>query len=114
MPTGLMHKGQCFQAIDSENTLKNILDSEFPIFMNSPTGQPVGYYVSSSTLDSAGNYNYTLKNSLGQITASSETIKIPDCDYDTQEFMTNDTNDILFIVAMVVVFALGLSGGMQR
>jgi len=110
-PTGFMYQGICY-SYSEYYKLKDTLDSQFPIFQANGTTIKAYSLGGTSNITALGRYVVSIKDENAVITGLNA--QLLGCDYNSQTFIPSNTNDLMFIIALVVVFALGFSGGMQR
>jgi len=87
------------------------IQSDFPIFTASTSS---AVYLNTSSLDQVtGIFNYSTKDGAGATLATGQTVAYPLCS-DNDANLNNQLPDVVFIVGVVVLFALGFIAGKTR
>lgn len=107
MATGYLINEQCFSNV---NTALQSFLSKPPLVTSSAN---TINYVSASSVNSTGLITFSMKNSAGTTTITNGTYQLPTC---TEYGMLSDYPliDILFIIALLLMWAFGFNAGQQR
>lgn len=93
-------------------TALDALRAEFPIYIGTTT--PVGVWLSSSSINmTTGVFTYSTKNQAGAILNTNVAVTYPICT-DTNANLPQQIPDLIFVSALVVLFALGFIAGKFR
>ena len=98
---------------DSASVLAAI-KANYPNFFYSSNNQPVGVYLSASSINmNTGVLTYSTKNDQGQTLNQNSSVTYPLC-ADADANLTQSLPDVVFVCTFVIVWALGFLVGSHR